>query len=56
MAGTIAIFNPTGALAYGTAYTARVTIGVQDVSGNSMASDHVWTFTTEPEPDTTLRR
>jgi len=53
MAGTIAIFNPTGALAYGTAYTARVTIGVQDVSGNSMASDHVWTFTTEPEPDTT---
>jgi hypothetical protein len=30
-----------------------VTTGVQDLAGNNLASDRVWTFTTEPAPDTT---
>jgi hypothetical protein len=53
MSGNTATFNPTGALAYNTTYTARVTTGVQDLAGNNLTSDRVWTFTTEPAPDTT---
>jgi hypothetical protein len=33
-----------------------VTTGVQDLAGNNLASDRVWTFTTEPAPDTAPRR
>jgi hypothetical protein len=55
MSGNTATFNPTGALAYNTTYTARVTTGVQDLAGNNLTSDRVWTFTTEPAPDTTPR-
>jgi Bacterial Ig-like domain len=53
LSGQTATFNPSSALAYSTTYTARVTTGVEDLAGNNMTSDRVWTFTTEPEPDTT---
>jgi hypothetical protein len=53
MTGNTATFNPTGALAYSTTYTARVTTGVEDLAGNNLTSDRVWTFTTEPAPDVT---
>lgn len=41
----MATFTPTSALATSTGFTATVTTGVKDVSGNSLASDKVWTFT-----------
>ncbi|HET9253415.1 MAG TPA: Ig-like domain-containing protein, partial [Candidatus Eisenbacteria bacterium] len=53
MSGNTATFNPSAALAYSTTYTARVTTGVRDLAGNSMASDRVWTFTTGAAPDVT---
>ncbi|HEU5311409.1 MAG TPA: Ig-like domain-containing protein, partial [Candidatus Eisenbacteria bacterium] len=53
LSGQTATFNPSSPLSYDTAYIARVTTGVEDLAGNSMTSDRVWTFTTEPEPDTT---
>jgi hypothetical protein len=40
MSGNTATFNPAGALAYGTAYTARVTTEVQDEAGNNMTAEH----------------
>jgi len=41
-------FTPTASLALNTAYTATITTGAQDASGNGLASDFVWTFTTSP--------
>ena len=52
-AGVTATFAPTGGLALNTLYTATVTIGAADLSGNGLASDHVWTFTTGPLADIT---
>jgi hypothetical protein len=51
--GTIATFNPTSNLAPDTSYTATVTIGVKDLAGNALTSDHVWSFTTGATADTT---
>jgi hypothetical protein len=42
-----ATFTPTAALATNTLYAATVTTGVRDTTGMALASDHVWTFTTE---------
>jgi hypothetical protein len=53
LSGQTATFHPSGPLAYATTFTARVTTGVQDLAENHMTSDHVWSFTTAPEPDTT---
>src|SRR6202030_2430647 len=44
--GQIATFTPSGKLALNTTYTARITTGVQDLFGNSLATDFVWSFTT----------
>lgn len=44
-AGT-ATFTPSAKLAGGTKYTVTVTTGVKDASGNSMAADYSWSFTT----------
>jgi len=44
--GTTAIFNPTGNLAASTVYTATVLAGVKDMSGNALAADNTWSFTT----------
>ncbi len=42
--GQVATFTPSGSLAVGTTYTATITTGVQDLFGNSLASDSVWSF------------
>ena len=41
----VATFTPSG-LVVGTTYTATITTGAQDLLGNSLASNKVWTFTT----------
>lgn len=41
-------FNPYLELAYGTGYQAMLSTGIQDVSGNSLATDYSWTFSTVP--------
>jgi len=51
--GSSATFRPNTALAGGAVYTATVTTGVQDASGNAMAADHTWSFTTAAAADTT---
>ncbi len=38
-------FTPTAALAPGATYTATVSTGATDLSGNALASSHVWSFT-----------
>jgi Ice-binding-like/Bacterial Ig-like domain len=42
----IATFTPTNALALNTLYTATITTAAQDPSGNGLASNFVWSFTT----------
>jgi hypothetical protein len=42
----VATFTPTNPLALNTLYTATITTGAQDLAGDSLASDYVWTFTT----------
>jgi hypothetical protein len=39
-------FAPTVALAVSTLYTATITTGATDLTGNALASNYVWTFTT----------
>ena len=51
--GLIATFTPTGGLAANTTYTATITTGAEDLAGNALASDYVWTFTTGAAPDIT---
>jgi len=41
-----ATFTPTSPLALDTLYTATITTGAQDLAGDPLASDYVWTFTT----------
>ena len=41
-------FWPANPLANSTAYTATLTTGITDLSGNQMASDYSWTFATQP--------
>jgi len=41
-----ATFTPTNPLAVSTTYTATITTGAQDLAGDPLASDYVWTFTT----------
>jgi len=41
-----ATFTPTNPLALDTTYTATITTGAQDLSGNPLAANFVWTFTT----------
>jgi hypothetical protein len=45
-ASNTARFAPNGPLAAASLYTATVTIGAKDASGNSMTVSKVWTFTT----------
>jgi N-acetylneuraminic acid mutarotase len=48
-----ATFTPDDDLDGFTAFTARITTGVKDVSGNRMAATYVWNFSTGAAPDTT---
>jgi hypothetical protein len=42
----VATFTPTDPLALDTLYTATITTGAQDLAGDPLANDFVWTFTT----------
>jgi hypothetical protein len=46
----VATFTPTNPLALDTLYTATITTGAQDLAGDPLASDYVWTFTTSINP------
>jgi|GEM_PF-508524 len=48
---TIATFTPSAPLAYSTSYRVVVTTMVKDMSGNNMAADNAWNFTTVAIPD-----
>ncbi|MBT1076902.1 Ig-like domain-containing protein [Geobacter grbiciae] len=50
--GTTATFTPP-ALNGNTPYTATIAATAKDMAGNSLGSDHAWTFTTGIGPDTT---
>ncbi len=43
-----ATFTPTNPLALNTLYTATITTGAQDLAGDMLAANFVWTFTTSP--------
>jgi hypothetical protein len=45
--GNTATFTPSVNLEGSTTYTATVTTGAEDLAGNALATDLVWTFTTE---------
>jgi hypothetical protein len=44
--GTIATFTPSVALTGKTVYTGTITTGAKDASGNALAANYVWSFTT----------
>jgi methionine-rich copper-binding protein CopC len=44
----VATFTPTAPLAPGTGYTATITTGAKDTSGNALPSNYVFAFTTAP--------
>ena len=52
VASHVATFTPTNPLALNTLYTATITTGAQDLTGNPLASNYVWTFTTSIAPCT----
>ena len=52
-AGVTATFTPLASLAPNLPFTATISTGVQDLSGNALASNYVWTFTTGSAPNTT---
>ncbi len=49
----VATFSPAANLLPSTVYTATITTGVTDLSGNALAVNKVWTFTTGVTADTT---
>ena len=53
-AGITATFTPDADLTPDTEYTATITTAVEDLAGNTLAVNYVWTFTTGEAPDTTL--
>jgi hypothetical protein len=44
--GTTATFTPTSPLAVSTTYTAKITTGAKDTTGQALANNFTWTFTT----------
>ena len=51
--GDTATFAPSANLAPSTLYTATLVTGVKDLSGNPLAANYVWTFTTGTATNTT---
>ena len=51
--GTTAVFTPQTNLPPNTSFTATITTGAKDPSGNALASIFIWSFTTGAIPDTT---
>jgi len=47
---TIFTFTPSTTLLLSTVYTATITTGAQDMFGNALAANFVWTFTTGANP------
>ncbi len=45
-----AILTPNNSLAAGTTYTATITTGVKDLSGNALLANFTWSFTTAGAP------
>jgi hypothetical protein len=52
-AGTTATFSPLANLVSNTIYTATITTGSKDLSGNALVNDYVWSFTTAVVTDLT---
>jgi len=52
-AGSIATFTPTSALIASTQYTATISTATKDLTGNAMAANYSWTFTTGAGSDIT---
>ena len=52
-AGSAATFAPTAVLAANTQYTAKITTAAKDLTGNAMAANFQWSFTTGAGPDVT---
>jgi hypothetical protein len=50
---TTATFTPTSALTATKQYTATITTAAEDLTGNALAANYVWSFTTGPGPSTT---
>ena len=50
---SLATFTPASPLAASTLYTATITTGAKDLSGNSLAANYVWVFTTGTTAATT---
>jgi hypothetical protein len=48
---TTATFTPTGSFAYNTKYDGTVTTGAKDLSGNALAANYTFSFTTTNAPD-----
>ena len=49
---TSASFMSANRLEPGTQYTGRISTGTRDLAGNALPSDYVWSFVTEPVPET----
>ncbi len=45
--GATATFRPAASLPYNTTLTAEITTAVKDASGNALAANHTWTFSTQ---------
>jgi hypothetical protein len=52
-AGTTATFTPTSPLVGSTLFTATITTGAKDPTGNPLAANYVWPFTSATQPQVT---
>ena len=53
--GITAVFSPSGNLLSNTTYTGTIATVAKDISGNTMVSNYVWSFTTGTTSDVTAR-
>jgi len=51
--GTTATFTPSSVLAGNTVYTGTITTGAKDATGNALAANYSWSFTTAASSDNT---
>ena len=52
-AGNTVTFKPSNPLTAATQYTATITTAAEDLTGNALAANYVWSFTTGAGPSTT---
>ena len=48
--GSVASFTPSAPLTFNTVYTATITTGATDSTGDPLAANYVWSFTTPVQP------